>query len=110
MLTEREQVVERRKTAFASGKDVMDVQRGRAHGRPAADKCARHAVERRPELDYANLLAGLVRAHAVQTAVQTSPGNRRLAGVSDPARPIHSCSAARNPHGCGGHFSRQRTT
>jgi hypothetical protein len=36
LLTEREQVVERRKTTFASGKDVMDVQRGRAHGRPAA--------------------------------------------------------------------------
>jgi hypothetical protein len=35
-LAQREQVVERRETAFASGNDVMDVQRGRAHGRPAA--------------------------------------------------------------------------
>jgi hypothetical protein len=35
-LAQREQVVERRETAFASGNDVMDVQRGRAHGRPTA--------------------------------------------------------------------------
>lgn len=36
LLAEGEQVVERRETAFASGNDVMDVQRGRADGRPAA--------------------------------------------------------------------------
>jgi hypothetical protein len=36
LLAEREQVVERRQTAFASGNDVVNVQRGRAHGRPAA--------------------------------------------------------------------------
>jgi hypothetical protein len=36
LLADREQVVERRETAFASGNDVVDVQRGRAHGRPAA--------------------------------------------------------------------------
>jgi hypothetical protein len=35
LLAQREQVVERRETAFASGNDVVNVQRGRAHGRPA---------------------------------------------------------------------------
>jgi hypothetical protein len=39
LLTQREQVVEGRETAFASGKDVVDMQRGCAHGRPAALAC-----------------------------------------------------------------------
>jgi hypothetical protein len=34
-LAQREQVFERRETAFASGNDMVNVQRGRAHGRAA---------------------------------------------------------------------------
>jgi hypothetical protein len=39
LLAQREQVVERRETAFASRKDVVNVQRGGAHARPAAPAC-----------------------------------------------------------------------
>jgi hypothetical protein len=45
-LAEREQVVERRQTAFAPRNDVVDVQRGRAHGRPAALASAPVTLER----------------------------------------------------------------